>query len=37
MASNRPGEMQPVMAEIRELASKFQWPQIGRVRCNTDI
>ena len=37
MASNRPGEMQPQkgLLEIDEVI-KFQWPQIGRVRCNVD-
>ena len=34
MASNRPGEMQQVEFYGRILHVRFQWPQIGRVRCN---
>ena len=37
MASNRPGEMQrsPLDESVWEVLP-FQWPQIGRVRCNMD-
>ena len=35
MASNRPGEMQQAeWYSAIEVLAQFQWPQIGRVRCN---
>ena len=34
MASNRPGEMQLGRRRSKDLLPTFQWPQIGRVRCN---
>ena len=34
MASNRPGEMQHDAVVAQRRSHRFQWPQIGRVRCN---
>ena len=34
MASNRPGEMQLSDLAEPDVVVVFQWPQIGRVRCN---
>ena len=35
MASNRPGEMQQSATSSKTWKWPFQWPQIGRVRCNS--
>ena len=34
MASNRPGEMRLEMEARESIRRAFQWPQIGRVRCD---
>ena len=36
MASNRPGEMQLTKTLGSAISTGFQWPQIGRVRCNVN-